>query len=191
MPLVLAGVDEAGRGALAGPVVACAVTLKSSFTFGSEVNDSKQLTASKRHQLFTVIRPHIHLGIGMATHRFIDSHNILQATLISMQKAICRLPLVPTNVIVDGTHRPTVSMPCEPRVKADAHVQEVMVASICAKVLRDRLMQKYHRVYPQFGFDRHKGYGTQYHYDMLYKNGHCHVHRTSFNLNKQLELFES
>ena len=67
---------------------------------------------------------------------------------------------MPTNVIVDGTHRPTVSMPCEPRVKADAHVQEVMVASICAKVLRDRLMQKYHRVYPQFGFDRHKGYGT-------------------------------
>lgn len=191
-PLKLIGVDEAGRGALAGPVVACAVSILPSFTFFEDVADSKVLTQSKRDRIYAMVRPHIALGIGIASHRYIDRYNILKATLIAMEKAVRRIPTQGgATVIVDGNHAPRINMPCEARVKADATVTEVMLASICAKVLRDRLMQKYHRFYPRFGFDRHKGYGTRDHYDALHKGGHSHIHRTSFNLNKQLELFES
>ena len=184
----IAGVDEAGRGALAGPVVACCATLKSS-CFHSEINDSKKLTPKKRDELFNLIQDHIHLGIGLSSHRLINRKNVLKATMIAMQHAVRKHTSPIDHVIIDGNKAPKLTISHETMVKADAKVAEVMVASICAKVIRDRLMQKYDRIYSVYGFNAHKGYGTKNHYDALHKHGHCAIHRTSFNLNKQLTLF--
>ncbi len=183
------GVDEAGRGALAGPVVACAVALKSSFCFFDEMNDSKKLNDATRKHLFELIQPHIILGVGMATHRCIDAMNILKATLLAMKKAIVRVPGQHYTVVIDGRDCPPINMPCKAKIKADASVVEVMAASICAKVLRDKIMCKYHRIYDQYDFNQHKGYGTIDHYDRLFEFGHSPIHRQSFNLSKQLTLF--
>ena len=132
MPGNTAGIDEAGRGALAGPVVACCVVLKKSFTFYDDVNDSKQVSAKKRNQLFNDIMPHIHLGIGMGTHRLINKINVLNATLFAMKTAIRRLPTQINHAIIDGNKAPELTISYETMVKADAKVTEVMVASICA-----------------------------------------------------------
>jgi ribonuclease HII len=183
------GVDEAGRGALAGPIVACAVGLKPSFTFHNIVNDSKKINETNRKLIFNLIQPHIHLGIGMSTHRLIDKYNVLNATLIAMQKAIRRVPLQPFKVIIDGHITPKVTVPCTSKVKADTTVIEVMAASICAKVIRDHIMVKYHHIYPLYSFKKHKGYGTKDHYNQLFKHGQCPIHRLTFNLHQQLSLF--
>lgn len=188
---VIAGVDEAGRGALAGPVVSCCIVFKDSFSIYDDIDDSKKLSEQKRYQLFDMIRPHVHLGIGIVSHRLIGRINVLQATLTAMAIAIRKTPVVIDHAIIDGNRIPTVSIPCEAVVKADATIPEVKAASICAKVIRDRLMLKYHRIYSDYAFDVHKGYGTRRHYDSLYDHGHCPIHRTSFNLNKQLTLFKS
>lgn len=186
----IAGVDEAGRGALAGPVVACCATLKPSFCFYEEINDSKKLSELKRNHLFDAMRQHIHLGIGLTTHRFISRKNVLKATLVAMEQAVRKHTSPIDHVIIDGNKAPELTISHETMVKADAKVAEVMVASICAKVIRDRLMQKYDRIYSGYGFSGHKGYGTKKHYDALHNHGHCAIHRTSFNLNKQLTLFD-
>ncbi len=186
---VIAGVDEAGRGALAGPVVSCCVVFKDSFEFFDDIDDSKSLREQTRNDLFNLIRPHIHLGIGMGSHRLINKSNILKATLRAMQIAIRKNPTHIDHAIIDGNKKPRVSVSCEAIIKADATVAEVMAASICAKVIRDRLMKKYHRIYGGYSFDLHKGYGTKRHYESLFNQGHCPIHRTSFNLNKQLTLF--
>lgn len=184
-----AGIDEAGRGALAGPVVACCVVLKESFSLHDDVNDSKKLSPKNRDHLFNAIIPHIQLGIGMATHRLINKINILNATLMAMKTAIRRFPAPIGHAIIDGNKAPKLTISHETMIKADGKIPEVMAASICAKVIRDRLMQKYHRIYTQYGFDSHKGYGTKQHYNALFDLGHCPIHRTTFNLNKQLTLF--
>ncbi len=189
LPGNTAGIDEAGRGALAGPVVACCVVFKESFSFHGDINDSKRLSPKKRNQLFNDIIPHIHLGIGMATHRLINKKNILNATLMAMKTAIRRFPASIGHAIIDGNTAPKLTISYETMVKADAKIPEVMMASICAKVIRDRLMHKYHRIYTGYGFDGHKGYGTKKHYNALFDLGHCPIHRTSFNLTKQLTLF--
>ena len=186
---VIGGVDEAGRGALAGPVVSCCVSFKDSFSFYADINDSKKLSEARRYHLFDLIRPHIFLGIGITSHRLINKRNILNATLHSMSIAIRKHPVDMNHVIIDGNKCPDVGISCEAIVKADATIDQVKAASICAKVIRDRLMLKYHRIYDQYCFDIHKGYGTKKHYDSLFKYGHCPIHRTSFNLNKQLTLF--
>ena len=187
--LSVLGVDEAGRGALAGPVVACAVALKPSFCFFNEMNDSKKLNETTRERLFELIQPHIRLGVGMATHRCIDTMNILKATLLAMKKAIIRVPNQKYTVVIDGRDCPLIDMPCTAKIKADTTVVEVMAASICAKVIRDKIMCKYHRIYDQYNFNQHKGYGTTVHYDRLFEFGHSPIHRLSFNLSKQLTLF--
>jgi ribonuclease HII len=187
--LSVLGVDEAGRGALAGPVVACAVALKPSFCFFNEMNDSKKLNETTRERLFELIQPHIRLGVGMATHRCIDTMNILKATLLAMKKAIIRVPNQKYTVVIDGRDCPLIDMPCTAKIKADTTVVEVMAASICAKVIRDKIMRKYHRIYDQYNFNQHKGYGTTVHYDRLFEFGHSPIHRLSFNLSKQLTLF--
>lgn len=184
-----AGIDEAGRGALAGPVVACCVVFKPSFAFNDMVNDSKKLPAKKRIELFNLFRNDIYLGIGLASHRLINKKNILNATLIAMKNSLRRAPSSCNFVIIDGNRGPKLTVPYKTMIKADERIPEVMVASICAKVIRDRLMLKYHNLYSEYGFDLHKGYGTQKHYEALFKHGACPIHRTSFNLNKQLTLF--
>ena len=186
---VIAGVDEAGRGALAGPVVACCAVLKPSFTLQDHVNDSKKLSEEKRYALFNALQEQIHLGIGLLSHRAITIQNILNATLNAMAISIRKMPVGFDHIIIDGNKAPKLKHSYETMVKADAKITEVMVASICAKVIRDRLMLKYHRIYSGYGFNTHKGYGTKLHFDALHHKGPCPIHRTSFNLNKQLTLF--
>ena len=186
---VLAGVDEAGRGALAGPVVACSVVFKKSFSLFDKIADSKQLSEIKRYALFDEMRAFIHLGIGIVSHRKINSINILEATFLAMATALRKTPVMIDHAIIDGNKTPTTNISCEAVIKADATVDQVKAASICAKVIRDRLMIKYHRIYSTYGFNIHKGYGTRQHYNQLFNHGHCPIHRTSFNLNKQLTLF--
>lgn len=186
---VIAGIDEAGRGALAGPVVACAVAFKDSFDLFNDINDSKQLSETKRSKLFDQMRDTIYLGVGIVSHRKINRMNILQATFLAMSKSVRKIPTSIDHVIIDGNKTPNIDISCEAIVKADTKIDQVKAASICAKVIRDRLMIKYHRIYSEYGFDGHKGYGTKKHYDSLFDHGHCPIHRTGFNLNKQLTLF--
>ena len=186
---IIAGVDEAGRGALAGPVVACSVSFKSSFDFFDVIDDSKKLSEEKRYKIFNQIQPHIYLGTGIVSHRYINRTNILQATLVAMRKAINKMPIKVDHAIIDGNRVPRVDISCAAVIKADATIPEVKAASICAKVIRDRLMIKYNRIYTRYAFDGHKGYGTKQHYDSLHEHGHCAIHRVDFNLNKQLTLF--
>ena len=188
-PRIIAGVDEAGRGALAGPVVACCAVLKPTFHLHDQVNDSKKLSENKRYGLFDDLLDHIFLGIGLYSHRAIKIQNILTVTLNAMATAVRKTNTHFDHIIIDGNKAPHLTHSFETMVKADAKVTEVMVASICAKVIRDRLMLKYNRIYKGYGFDAHKGYGTKVHYDALFKKGPCPVHRTSFNLNRQLTLF--
>jgi len=186
---IIAGVDEAGRGALAGPVVACSVVLKPSFNLNKEVNDSKKLSEKKRYQLFDVLLNDIYLGIGLNSHRYINQYNVLNATMTAMATSIRKNKGIFNHIIIDGNKAPKLGHSYETMVKADAKIIEVMVASICAKVIRDRIMLKYNRLYPDYGFEKHKGYGTKIHYDAIFNQGPCPVHRTSFNLNRQLTLF--
>jgi ribonuclease HII len=186
----LMGVDEAGRGALAGPIVACCVQFKPTFSLHSELNDSKQLSAAQRHTIFNAMKDDIYLGVGMASHRLIDKINVFQATMIAMTKAINKIANSNHHVIIDGNRVPKIEGPtCEAIVKADTKVAEVKAASICAKVLRDRLMEKYDRFLPEYGFKKHKGYGTKLHYTALFDYGKSVIHRESFNLSKQLTLW--
>ncbi len=186
---LIAGVDEAGRGALAGPVVACSVTFKPTFNAHDILDDSKKLTEEKRYKIFNEIQSHIYLGTGIVSHRYINRTNILQATLVAMRKAINKMPIKIDHAIIDGNRIPRVDVSCAALIKADTTIPEVKAASICAKVIRDRLMIKYNRIYTRYAFDGHKGYGTKQHYESLHEHGHCAIHRVEFNLNTQLTLF--
>jgi len=187
--LITAGIDEAGRGALAGPVIACCVILKPSFCYFSELNDSKKLTEKKRITIFNTIKPHLYLTIGAVSHKTIESINILNATLLAMKKSINKSSQPIDHIIIDGNKQPKTTISCETKVKADATVPQVQAASICAKVIRDLLMQHYNKKYPGYNFDHHKGYGTKQHYDIIQKKGPSPIHRLTFNLNKQLTLW--
>lgn len=179
-PGLLAGVDEAGRGPLAGPVVAAAVIL-------DELNpikglaDSKQLSALRRERLFDEIRARaLCCSIAEASVDEIDRLNILQATLLAMRRAVEGLRLKPGRVLVDGNRIPVLKVPAEAIVKGDAKVPAISAASILAKVYRDRLCAVLHEQHPQYGFDGHKGYPTPEHLTALRVHGACPQHRRSF-----------
>jgi ribonuclease HII len=179
-PGLMAGVDEAGRGPLAGPVVAAAVILDDLNPIVG-LADSKKLTALRRERLFDEIRAKaLCCSIAEATVEEIDTLNILQATLLAMRRAVEGLRLKPTKVLVDGNRLPVLDVLAEAIVKGDSKVQAISAASILAKVHRDRWCQELHRQYPQYGFDGHKGYGTAAHLKALKEHGATPWHRKSF-----------
>ena len=179
-PGLLAGVDEAGRGPLAGPVVAAAVILDELKPIKG-LADSKKLTAKTRDRLFDEIRAKaLCFAIAEASVEEIDTLNILQATMLAMQRAVEALRLKPTLVYVDGNRLPILDVRAEAIVKGDEKVQEISAASILAKVHRDRMCEEMHRQYPDYGFDTHKGYGTAVHLAALRAHGACAEHRKTF-----------
>jgi ribonuclease HII len=176
----VAGVDEAGRGPLAGPVVAAAVILDDLHPIAG-LADSKKLSPARRERLFDEIRAKaLCFCIAEASVEEIDRINILQATLLAMRRAVLGLRLKPVMVLVDGNQLPRLDVPAEAIVKGDARVQSISAASILAKVHRDRWCQQLHERYPQYGFAGHKGYGTAEHLAALREHGICPEHRRSF-----------
>lgn len=175
----IAGVDEAGRGPWAGPVVAAAVILRTK-RLPVRIDDSKQLTRVQRTRAFPIILEHAEVGFGIICAGEIDYLNILQATLSAMRQAIQDLPVAPDIVLVDGAVAPTVDPPCRPIIRGDQRSYVIGCASIMAKELRDRLMEIYHELVPRYAFDRHKGYGTALHAERLRALGPSVFHRRSF-----------
>lgn len=174
------GIDEAGRGPLAGPVCAAAVILPLDCSIDG-LNDSKKLTEKKREALFPIIcEKTLAWGIGWATAQEIDEINILQATFLAMKRAVESLELQPGWALVDGNRMPPLSIPGETVVKGDAQCASIAAASILAKVSRDRLLREWDERYPQYGFGKHKGYGTKAHYEAIKKYGLLPIHRKSF-----------
>jgi ribonuclease HII len=179
-PGLIAGVDEAGRGPLAGPVVAAAVILDDLHPIEG-LADSKKLTAARREKLYDEIRAKaLCCSIAEATVEEIDRLNILQATLLAMRRAVEGLRLKPAKVLVDGNRLPVLDVLAEAIVKGDAKVPAISAASILAKVHRDRWCAEYDREFPQYGFAAHKGYGTAEHLAALRAHGACPQHRKSF-----------
>jgi ribonuclease HII len=178
----VAGVDEVGRGPLAGPVVAACVVLSPDFSV-PDVNDSKKLTATKREKLFDLIMQHAEqVGVGVVTEKVIDRLNILNASLQAMRQAIDQLESPPDFVLVDGNQKiPNLPWPQMPVIKGDSLSLSIAAASIVAKVTRDRIMLEYHRQYPEFNFADHKGYATKTHMEALRTFGPCRIHRRSFS----------
>jgi ribonuclease HII len=179
-PQWVAGVDEAGRGPLAGPVFAAAVILDPTRPVAG-LADSKKLTPRKREALFEIIQRDAKAwAIAAASVEEIDAINILQASLLAMKRAVEALATRPQRIIVDGLHCPTVAMSAHAIVKGDITEPAISAASILAKVARDREMHMLHARYPQYGFDRHKGYGTASHLALLRQHGVSAVHRRSY-----------
>lgn len=177
---LICGVDEAGRGPLAGPVYAAAVILDENRPIEG-LADSKKLSEKKRDKLAVEIRQHaLAWAIGRADVEEIDRINILQASLLAMRRAVESLPLMPGEVLVDGLHCPALPVPAKAIVKGDDSVAQIAAASILAKTARDAAMLALHDIYPQYGFDRHKGYGTADHLAALREHGASPVHRGSF-----------
>ena len=178
--LLIAGVDEAGRGPLAGPVIAAAVILDEAERI-TGLADSKTLSEPRREQLAQVIRDKaLDCSIGRADHLEIDRLNILNASLLAMQRAICGLSIEPARVLVDGNRCPDIDYPVIAIIKGDRTEACISAASILAKVSRDREMREMDRKYPGYGFARHKGYPTREHVLALSENGPCPIHRRSF-----------
>ncbi len=176
----IAGIDEAGRGPLAGPVVSAAVILPATFR-NSEITDSKKLSPPKRQQLYDVIYAQaVSIGIGIVDPIEIDRINILQASLLAMTMAVENLAPRPDYLLIDGIFPISTDLPQQPIAKGDALSISIAAASIIAKVTRDLLMQKYHHYYPQFDFPKHKGYPTRAHREAIRKYGYCPIHRRSF-----------
>lgn len=177
---LVAGVDEAGRGPLAGPVVAAAVILDERQPIHG-LADSKKLSAKRREALFDEIRAKaLCCSIAQASVEEIDTLNILQATLLAMRRAVLGLRLPPKLVLVDGNRLPVLDIRSEAIVKGDEKVPSISAASILAKVTRDRWCKQYHLEFPQYGFDQHKGYGTAEHLAALRQHGACPQHRKTF-----------
>jgi ribonuclease HII len=177
---LLCGVDEAGRGPLAGPVVAAAVILDPAHAI-TGLADSKQLSARRREELAVAIRSQARAwAVASASVEEIDALNILQATLLAMRRAVAGLAVAPELVLVDGLHCPALDAPTRGIVNGDATVAEISAASILAKVTRDAEMQLLHSLHPQYGFDRHKGYPTAAHVAALRAHGVSAAHRRSF-----------
>ena len=180
VPGLVAGVDEAGRGPLAGPVVAAAVILDDLHPIAG-LNDSKKLSASRREALYDEIRAKaLCCSVAQASVEEIDRLNILQATLLAMRRAVQGLRLKPAKVLVDGNRLPPLDVLAEAIVGGDAKVAAISAASILAKVTRDRQLVELHAQHPEYGFDRHKGYGTADHLAALRRHGPLPVHRRSF-----------
>ena len=178
--MVICGVDEAGRGPLAGPVCAAAVILPDHVEIAG-LNDSKKLTDKRRRELFPVIQEcALAYGIGLASHEEIDTLNILQATYLAMERALSQLQMKPDMALIDGNRSKDFGIPVQTVVKGDSRSANIAAASILAKVTRDDLMLEYAKEYPEYGFDVHKGYGTRAHYDALRAHGPCAIHRMTF-----------
>lgn len=176
----VSGVDEAGRGPLAGPVCAAAVILPEGVIIDG-VNDSKKLSEKKRESLFDVIREQaLSYSIAYATVDEIEEINILNATMLAMRRAIDGLDIKADYAMIDGNKIPPIDIDAECIVKGDAKSMSIACASILAKVSRDRLLYKYAEEYPMYGFDKHKGYGTKVHREAILKYGPCPYHRKSF-----------
>lgn len=174
------GVDEAGRGPLAGPVFAAAVLLPEN-TVIDGVNDSKKLSEKKREALFEIIKEKaISYSIAYSTVEEIEDINILNATMLAMKRAVERLSIPADYALIDGNKIPSLDIPCEYVIKGDAKSMSIACASILAKVSRDRLLYKYAEDFPQYQFDKHKGYGTKAHIEALKEYGPCPYHRMSF-----------
>ncbi len=183
----ICGIDEAGRGPLAGPVVAAAVVLPKDCRI-LYLNDSKKLSEKRRELLFDEIREKARAyGVGMASPRRIDEINILQATYEAMRQAVEKLGVVPDLLLNDAVTIPGINIMQIPIIKGDARSVSIAAASILAKVTRDRMMGEYDRLYPQYGFAKHKGYGTAAHIEALRTHGPCPVHRRTFLKNFHLE----
>jgi ribonuclease HII len=179
----ICGVDEAGRGPLAGPVVAAAVVLPPRFK-SRGIADSKALTGAKRLVAYKRITTEgLSCAFATASVEEIEELNILQATFLAMRRAVAALGPAPDYLLVDGNLPiPQIEIPCRPVVGGDSCVLAIACASIIAKVHRDRLMQQYHQLFPEYGFDRHKGYPTSHHRRMIRKHGPAAIHRRSFRL---------
>ncbi len=177
---VICGVDEAGRGPLAGPVCAAAVILPRGLEIPG-LNDSKKLTDRKRRALYDVIvEQAAAYGVALVDERTVDEINILQATFRAMEQAVAQLPAVPDLALVDGNREPALKTAVRCVIGGDGKSANIAAASILAKVTRDRLMEELDRQYPQYGFAVHKGYGTRRHYEALREYGPCPIHRRTF-----------
>lgn len=177
---VICGIDEAGRGPLAGPVYAAAVILKKGQTIEG-VNDSKKLSEKKREALYNkIIDECLAYAIGVADEKEIDEINILQATFLAMKRAVDGLSIKPDCALVDGNQIPPLDCSVTTVIKGDSKSESIAAASILAKVARDRYMLDMAKKYPQYCFEKHKGYGTKLHYEMIEKHGICDIHRKSF-----------
>ena len=174
---MIAGVDEVGRGCLAGPVIAAAVILKGPI---KGLMDSKRLSSKKREDLSQIIIENSVFAIGAADSQEIDQINILQASLLAMQRSLEKLDMQPKKVLVDGNHIFETSIEIEAIVGGDNLIPSISAASIVAKVFRDRLMMAYSKEFPNYGFDKHKGYPTKLHKEMLKKYGLTRIHRRTF-----------
>ncbi|MBP9988773.1 MAG: ribonuclease HII [Ruminococcus sp.] len=177
---IVCGIDEAGRGPLAGPVCAAAVILPDNCIIEG-VNDSKKLSEKKREALFDVIKETaVAYSIATADEKEIDEINILQATYLAMNRAFNGLQIKPDMALVDGNRDPMLGIPTKTIVKGDANSMSIACASILAKVTRDRFMLEMDKKFPEYQFSKHKGYGTKLHYEMLDKYGASEIHRMSF-----------
>ncbi len=177
---VICGVDEAGRGPLAGPVCAAAVILPKHLELPG-LTDSKKLSDKKRRELFPVIKENaVAFGIGFATEQEIDERNILQATFLAMQRALDQLSVRPDLALIDGNRETDFGVPVKTVVKGDSLSANIAAASVLAKVTRDDIMMEMAKCYPQYGFEIHKGYGTKAHYAALSEHGASPVHRMTF-----------
>jgi len=181
----IAGVDEAGRGPLAGPVVAAAVILPPGYR-NEQIRDSKKLTPLRRTALYETIHDDaLAVGVGVVGPSVIDSINILRAALKAMETAVYNLSAVPDYILIDGINGIEVPCPQETIIKGDALSVSIAAASIIAKVTRDRLMDKYHDHYPHYNFRKNKGYGTKEHREAIREFGRCAIHRNSFRLKSE------
>ncbi len=181
----IGGIDEAGRGPLAGPVVAACVVVDKKFKLNNElkkVNDSKKLSEKKREELFGEIHESfLDVGVGICDNETVDRINILQATFLAMKLAVNSLKIKPEFILVDGNQAiPMLSIKQGVVPQGDTKIFTIAAASIIAKVTRDRLMKKYSEKYPEYGFEKHKGYGTKKHIEVLNKIGPCSIHRRSY-----------
>ena len=177
----ICGVDEAGRGPLAGPVVAAAVILRKR-DFRSRIDDSKKLTATMRKRALAEIIKNAIVGIGIVSEKVIDRINILRATALAMEQAIKGLGVPPDYILIDGRVPVKSSYRKENIIKGDSKCISIACASIVAKVTRDNIMIRLHKKYPEYGFERHKGYGTRHHIIAIRKYGHSPVHRKTFKI---------
>lgn len=187
--MLIAGVDEVGRGPLAGPVIAAAVVLKKDIL---GVTDSKKLSSKKRDELFIVIQKEaLSFAYGRVEPHEIDEINIHNASLLAMQRAIANLSVKPDKIMVDGLYVPQVNIAAEAIIKGDSLINSIGAASIIAKVTRDREMLEMEKLYPGYGFAKHKGYPTKEHITALEKLGLCEIHRKSFSPCKQFSTADS
>ncbi len=184
----VAGVDEAGRGPLAGAVVAAAVILPPGYEHPG-INDSKKLSSRQRDRLYAIIQHDaVSIGVGLSEAPLIDRVNILQATLLAMKEAVLELFPPPDFLLIDGLNRIDLATPQEAIIRGDSQSVSIAAASIIAKVSRDRLMEMYHRQFPQYNFLRNKGYGTKEHRAAIVKFGRCKIHRRSFRIPEMDDL---